>query len=186
MITYNARSCNSIYVVPCLQVTDLQRMVDMGFLSEDDEIRKDGHRTWHAACEVVGLNFGKPERIKIRSKQVDEWTFQLLRPSGETEGPFKFETLADLAKNNSITLNCCLLPPACMKPIKIENFRSITVDTPLQRLFVKWDKDKTDGPMHSYLVQELVSSGMVPTDCFVRGEDETHWTEFAKYRFPNE
>nr|MBC8201772.1 hypothetical protein [Planctomycetota bacterium] len=68
-------------------------------------------------------------------------------------------------------------------PIQIEKFRSITISTPLQRLFVKWDKDKTDGPMHATRVQDLVREGLVPSNCLVRGEDESEWCDFDSYQF---
>ena len=130
MTTYNARSCNSIFVVPCLEVSDLQRMVDMGFLSEDDEIRKDGHRTWYPTSTVIGLNFDSPDRKEKKVKKVDEWSFQLHQIDGRIDGPFDFNTIVELANSGTLTLECKLLPPACMSPIKLEKFRSITVGTP--------------------------------------------------------
>lgn len=181
MNTFNVRSCNSIYVVPCLQVSDLQRMVDMGFLCEDDEIRKDGHRTWYPASTVVGLNFDDPNCKEKVTKKVDDWTFQLYKCDGSIEGPYNFNTLVALAKSGTITPACELLAPACMAPIRIEKFRSITVNTPLQRLFIKWDKDKTDGPMHAQLVKKLVTGGVIPKKCLVRGEDEIQWTDYLSY-----
>ena len=182
MTTFNARSCDSLYVVPFLQVADLQRMVNMGFLCEEDEIRKDGHRTWYPASTVVGLDFDAPSRKK-ESKKVDDWTFQLHRSDGRVDGPFNYETIIDLAKSGSISLECELLPPACMSPIKLGLFRTITVGTPLQRLHVKWDNDKTDGPMQAKLVQDLVESGVVPESCLVRGEDESEWCDYSSYEF---
>jgi len=158
-------------------------MVNMGFLCEEDEIRKDGHRTWYPASTVVGLDFDGPRRIKNVSKKVDDWTFQLHRSDGRIDGPFGYNTIIDLASNGTITLECELLPPACMTPIKLENFRTITVGTPLQRLHVKWDNDKTDGPMRAKLVQDLVKSGVVPKDCLVRGEDESEWCDYGSYDF---
>jgi hypothetical protein len=183
MTTFNARSCNSIYVVPCLLVTDLQRMADMGYLCEDDEIRKDGHRTWYPASTVVGLIFENTVSKQIKSQTVDDWTFQLYKCDGSLEGPYNFDTLVALAKSGSITPDCELLPPACMSPIRIEKFRSVTIHTPLQRLFIKWEKDKTDGPMHAKLVEKLVKGGVIPKNCLVRGEDESEWADYSSYTF---
>ena len=93
MTTFNVRSCNSIFVVPLLHVTDLQRMVDMGYLCKEDEIRKDGHRTWFPASTVVGLNFDNTDNGDKKLLKVDDWTFQIHKASGKIEGPFGFKEI---------------------------------------------------------------------------------------------
>jgi hypothetical protein len=158
-------------------------MVELGFLCEDDEIRKDGHRTWYPASTVVGLKFENQTVMINQTQKVDDWTFQLHRKDGRVDGPFDFETIINLLNSGNITLDCELLPPACMAPIKLEKFRSITVNTPLQRLFIKWDKDKTDGPMQAQLVQKLVEGGVIPETALVRGEDESEWCDYSSYSF---
>ena len=103
MTTFNARSCNSIFVVPLLHVTDLQRMVDMGYLCKEDEIRKDGHRTWYPASTVVGLNFDNTDNGDKKLLKVDDWTFQIHKASGKIEGPFGFKEIIALANLGNLS-----------------------------------------------------------------------------------
>lgn len=35
--------------------------------------------------------------------------------------------------------------------------------------------------MHAQLVKKLVTGGVIPTNCLVRGEDENQWTDYASY-----
>jgi len=46
---------------------------------------------------------------------------------------------------------------------------------------MKWDKDKTDGPMHAQLVKKLVTGTVITKKCFVRGEDEIQWTDYVSH-----
>ena len=186
MTTFNVRSCNSIFVVPLLHVTDLQRMVDMGYLCKEDEIRKDGHRTWYPASTVVGLNFDNTDNGDKKLLKVDDWTFQIHKASGEIEGPFGFKEIIALANLGNLSTEDALLPPACMAPIQLDSFRSITISTPLQKLFAKWISGKTDKPLPVQVVQKLIDDGDIPENCLVRGEDESKWTKWSNYTSPRE
>ncbi len=186
MTTFNVRSCNSIFVVPLLHVTDLQRMVDMGYLCKEDEIRKDGHRTWYPASTVVGLNFDNTDNGDKKLLKVDDWTFQIHKVSGKIEGPFGFKEIIALANLGNLSTEDALLPPACMAPIQLDSFRSITISTPLQKLFAKWISGKTDKPLPVQVVQKLIDDGDIPENCLVRGEDESKWTKWSNYTSPRE
>jgi hypothetical protein len=161
-------------------------MVDMGYLCKEDEIRKDGHRTWYPASTVVGLNFDNPENGNKKLLKVDDWTFQIHKASGKIEGPFGFKEIIALANLGNLSTEDALLPPACMAPIQLDSFRSITISTPLQKLFAKWNSGKTDQPLPVQLLQKLIDDGDIPENCLVRGEDESKWTKWSNYTSPRE
>ena len=56
MAIFNLRHFNSGTITPGLSVKDLQRMAESGQIDPKDEVRQDGHKTWHLVTNVKGLN----------------------------------------------------------------------------------------------------------------------------------
>ena len=69
MSKYYLRQSSTKTIWEDLKITDLKYMANNGMLEPSDEIRKEGHKTWHPATKVKGLCVKNVEKVLDKNNE---------------------------------------------------------------------------------------------------------------------